>query len=43
MQMLFDSPTERENVVKKFGAVEGLNQTLGRLQEYLSTTGGDKS
>ena len=43
MQMLFESAAERDNTVKKFGAVEGLNQTLGRLQEHLTKMAGDKS
>ena len=43
MQMLFESAAERDNTVKKFGAVEGLNQTLGRLQDYLAKMAGDKS
>jgi hypothetical protein len=34
--MLFESATLRDNVVKQFGAVEGLNQTLERLGERLS-------
>ena len=42
MQMLFESAAERENTVKKFGAVEGLNQTLGKLQEHLAKIAGDK-
>ena len=32
MQLSFKTPSEREEVVKKHGAVEGLNQTLGRLE-----------
>jgi uncharacterized protein YndB with AHSA1/START domain len=43
MQMLFESAAERENTVKKFGAVEGLNQTLRRLQGHLEKMAGDKS
>jgi uncharacterized protein YndB with AHSA1/START domain len=43
MQILFESAAERNNAVEKCGAVEGLNQTLGRLQEYLAKTPGDKS
>jgi uncharacterized protein YndB with AHSA1/START domain len=35
-RMLFESATLRDNVVKQFGAVEGLNQTLERLGERLS-------
>jgi uncharacterized protein YndB with AHSA1/START domain len=37
MQMLFLSADERDRTAEKFGAVEGLNQTLGRLEEYLET------
>ena len=43
MQMLFESTAERDNTVEKFGAVEGLNQTLGRLQEHLAKIAGDRS
>ena len=43
MQMLFESAAERDNTARKFGAVEGLNQTLGRLQEHLAKMAGDKS
>jgi uncharacterized protein YndB with AHSA1/START domain len=35
-RMLFESATQREKVVKEFGAIDGLNQTLGRLAEYLA-------
>lgn len=35
MQLVFKSAAERERVVKEVGAVEGLNQTLDRLTEYL--------
>jgi uncharacterized protein YndB with AHSA1/START domain len=43
MRMLFPSADAREDVVKKYGAVEGANQTLGKLAEYLWTMapGGD--
>jgi hypothetical protein len=34
--MLFDSVEERENIAKKYGAIEGLDQTLGRLGEQLA-------
>ena len=37
MRMVFPTAEERDNTVKKFGAVEGLNQTLGRLGEHLAT------
>jgi uncharacterized protein YndB with AHSA1/START domain len=39
VRMLFESATELDRVVKKFGAIEGLNQTLDRLEEHLATTG----
>jgi uncharacterized protein YndB with AHSA1/START domain len=37
MRMLFPSATAREHIVKKYGAVEGAKQTLGRLAEHLLT------
>ncbi|HEV8591003.1 MAG TPA: SRPBCC family protein [Pyrinomonadaceae bacterium] len=37
MQMLFPTAEERDRTIEKFGAIEGLNQTLGRLTEYLTT------
>jgi uncharacterized protein YndB with AHSA1/START domain len=37
MRMVFPSAAARDHVVKTYGAVEGLNQTLGRLDEYLRT------
>ena len=40
MRMLFDSAEERENVVAKYGAVEGANQTLDRLTEHLTHLNG---
>jgi uncharacterized protein YndB with AHSA1/START domain len=43
MQMLFESAAERDDTIKKFGAVEGLNQTLGKLQKHLMKISGDKS
>jgi uncharacterized protein YndB with AHSA1/START domain len=36
VRMLFPSATERDDTVKKFGAVEGLNQTLERLAQHLA-------
>lgn len=36
MRMVFDSAAERERVATKFGAVEGLTQTLERLAEMLA-------
>jgi uncharacterized protein YndB with AHSA1/START domain len=35
MQMLFESATLRDKAVEQFGAVEGLDQTLGRLEGLL--------
>jgi uncharacterized protein YndB with AHSA1/START domain len=36
MRMVFPSAAAREHVVKTYGAVEGLSQTLGRLERYLA-------
>jgi uncharacterized protein YndB with AHSA1/START domain len=38
MQLLFDTAEERDACAKKYGAVEGLDQTLGRLEEKLAQT-----
>jgi len=35
MRMLFESSRERDRAVKKFGAIEGLSQTLDRLEAYV--------
>lgn len=35
MKMVFDTAEELERVNKEFGAIEGLKQTLERLDEYL--------
>ena len=35
MQMLFNAAKERNEVVEKFGAVEGLKQNMEKLDEYL--------
>jgi uncharacterized protein YndB with AHSA1/START domain len=40
--MLFESAELRDKVAKQFGAVEGLQQTLGRLDEKLSSMHGDR-
>ena len=37
-QMLFESAALRDQTVKRFGALEGLKQTLGRLGEYVMST-----
>ena len=39
VQMLFPSAAEHDRVVRKFGAIEGLKQTLARLGDYLAKTG----
>jgi uncharacterized protein YndB with AHSA1/START domain len=36
MRMTFPSSAAREHVVKAYGAMDGLNQTLCRLQEQLA-------
>jgi len=33
--MVFPTVAVRSHVVKKFNAIEGGNQTLGRLEEFL--------
>lgn len=35
MRMLFQSEEERDETAEKYGAIEGLEQTLGRLKEFL--------
>jgi uncharacterized protein YndB with AHSA1/START domain len=35
VRMLFETPELRDKTAREFGAVEGLNQTLGRLAEQL--------
>lgn len=37
MRMVFKSAEERNNVVERFGAVEGAKQTLQRLVEFLQS------
>ncbi len=39
MRMLFTTAEERERQVVEVGAIEGANQTLDRLQEFLATLG----
>jgi uncharacterized protein YndB with AHSA1/START domain len=36
MQMLFKTAEERDQVVEKYGAVEGLKQNLDKLSDYLA-------
>jgi uncharacterized protein YndB with AHSA1/START domain len=38
-RMLFPTTEQRDHVVKTYGAVEGLNQTLGRFGEYAAAKG----
>jgi hypothetical protein len=35
MRMMFDSAVELERVQKEYGAIEGFEQTLERLSEYI--------
>jgi uncharacterized protein YndB with AHSA1/START domain len=37
MRMLFGTAKERDQVIRDVGAIEGLNQTLGRLAEHLAS------
>jgi uncharacterized protein YndB with AHSA1/START domain len=39
MRMQFPSAAARDHVIKTYGAVDGLNQTLGRLEERLEKRG----
>jgi len=34
--MVFPSANARDYVIKTYGAMEGLNETLARLEEYLT-------
>jgi uncharacterized protein YndB with AHSA1/START domain len=36
MRSLFDTAADRDDVVAKYGAIEGANQTLGRLADHLA-------
>jgi uncharacterized protein YndB with AHSA1/START domain len=36
MRMVFQSAAARDQAVEAFGAIEGANQTLGRLADYLT-------
>jgi uncharacterized protein YndB with AHSA1/START domain len=36
MRMVFQTAEERNRTAEKFGAVEGQQQTLNRLEEYLA-------
>ena len=37
LRMVFDTPADRDVVVKEYGAIEGGKQTLQRLADYLPT------
>lgn len=37
MTALFPTVAERNRTVEKFGAIEGMKQTMGRLADYLAT------
>ena len=38
VRMLFETSDARNEVVRKYKAVEGLSQTLGRLGQYLTSS-----
>lgn len=38
MRMLFPTQEQRDFTIREFGAVEGLTETIGRLEEYLART-----
>lgn len=40
MTLTFDEAKIRDHVIEQYGAVEGGNQTLGRLEEYLKQQSG---
>ena len=37
MQMLFDTQADRDRAIEKYGAIEGQQQTLNRLENYLAS------
>jgi hypothetical protein len=37
MRALFKTKEQRDEVVERYGAIEGGEQTLGRLAEYVAT------
>ena len=41
-QLLFPTKEERDRTAEKFGAVEGLKQTIGRLDEYIAKAKAEK-
>ncbi len=43
VRMLFESAAQRDRVIKEFGAIEGLNQTLERLEERLAMAARNRS
>ncbi|MBI1317429.1 MAG: ATPase [Candidatus Hydrogenedens sp.] len=40
LHLIFPTKEERDNVVKEYGAIEGGQQTLARLEAYLAAQGG---
>ncbi len=40
VRMVFSSATLREKIAQEFGAIEGLTQTLERLEHHLSDSTG---
>lgn len=40
VRMLFESAAEREKVITQFGALDGLTETLGRLEDHVAHTVG---
>jgi uncharacterized protein YndB with AHSA1/START domain len=43
IHMVFPSAADRDRVVKEYGAIEGGNQTLGRLAEHLAMMSREQS
>ena len=37
MHSLFESPEELERVIREYGAKEGMQQTINRLEEYVES------
>ena len=40
MRMLFHSQEERDETAERYGAIEGLNQTLSRLEDFIAANQG---
>jgi uncharacterized protein YndB with AHSA1/START domain len=41
VRQLYATSADRDRIVREFGAIEGANQTLGRLAEYLAGVAAD--